>query len=98
MLLEQAGYAVISAEGFAQALEACKSEYDLIIMGHSIPRDDKRLIIYDLRQCGCYAPVLSLLRAGEEAIPEAVKEIDPHPQHVLDTVETMLTKHVAKPV
>lgn len=89
-LLEQAGYEVVSAVGFAQALEQGSGDFDLIVMGHSIPQDDKRAMIAELTRHGCNAPVLSLLRIGEAPIPEAARGIDPSPQHLLNTVRTML--------
>jgi len=91
MLLERAGYAVTSAQRLADALNACDTaSYDLVIVGHSIPRGDKRELVAELRKRGCTAPVLSLLRADEEPIDEAAAAIDPDPQHVLDTVERMV--------
>jgi CheY-like chemotaxis protein len=94
MMLQQEGYQVTSAEGLTAALEACRTvkDFDLIIMGHSIPPRDKRAILAALRQEGCDAPVLSLLRHGEDAIPEATRAIDPDPQHLLDTAALMLTE------
>ena len=43
LILEQAGYLVSSAFDFAEALEICKTrhDFDLILMGHSMPQKDK---------------------------------------------------------
>ena len=38
LLLEREGYEVLSAEGFAEALEKCDETLGLIIVGHSIPQ------------------------------------------------------------
>ena len=92
-MLEMAGYEVVSAEGFAEAIERSSGEFDLIIMGHSIPQKDKKAIIAALRQYGCTAPLLALLRQGELKIPEATHAADPHhPKELLDTVKWMLAK------
>ena len=77
IMLNQAGYEVVSAEGFAEAIEHCSGNFDLIIVGHSIPQKDKRAIIGELHRQGCNAPVLSLLRSGEHRIPEAARAIEP---------------------
>ena len=95
-MLEMAGYEVVSAVGFAEAIEQCSGEFDLIIMGHSIPQKDKRAIIATLHQHGCVAPLLSLLRQGEHKIPEAVHAVDPHhPDELLNAVKWMLAERRA---
>jgi DNA-binding response OmpR family regulator len=46
MLLERAGYEVDSALGFSAAIHACKTkQFDLVVLGHSIPVEDKEQII-----------------------------------------------------
>ena len=91
MLLERAGYEVVSTQNLTEALEKCRSTaYDLVIMGHSIPRSDKQDIIRALRQ-HCPAPVLALLRGGEAPLKEAADSIDPfNPSLLLSTVERIL--------
>ena len=96
LMLTQVGYDVVGALGFAEALEKGGGDFDLIIMGHSIPPRDKRAIVTELRQRGCNAPVLTLLRYGDTPIPEAARAIDPDPQRLLDTVQEMLAPHQAK--
>jgi CheY-like chemotaxis protein len=43
LLLQQMGHTVTSVEGFARAFAACESgtKFDFLILGHSIPHDDK---------------------------------------------------------
>jgi DNA-binding response OmpR family regulator len=92
-MLEMAGYEVVSAEGFADAIERCPAEFDLIILGHSIPQKDKRAIVAALHEHGCDAPLLSLLRQGENKIPEADHAVDPHhPHDLLDAVQWILAQ------
>jgi CheY-like chemotaxis protein len=47
LILEQAGFDVSSALGFAEAMELCSQNqhYDLVLMGHSMPRKDKSALI-----------------------------------------------------
>ena len=95
-LLQLAGYEVVSAEGFADAVEHCTGQFDLIIMGHSIPQKDKRAIVAALHEHGCDAPLLSLLRHGEHKIPEATRSADPHdPELLLSAVKEMLSERAA---
>jgi DNA-binding response OmpR family regulator len=74
LLLEQMGYEVISAEGFAQAWEACEegANFDLIILGHSIPAKDKEKIIAHLKE-HCDSPILALLRSNETSVKGATQ-------------------------
>jgi DNA-binding response OmpR family regulator len=65
MLLEQKGYEVTSCLGFTEAMEHCKNgNFDLFILGHSIPHKDKLHLINAFRG-SCPAPILSLERFGE---------------------------------
>ena len=71
MLLKSAGYTVVSAMGRKEALEACRvASADLLILGYSVPREEKRSIIESFRKA-CNAPVLSLLNHHQSKLPEA---------------------------
>src|SRR5579859_2900937 len=61
-LLRQMGYSVTSADGLVEAMELCEKDpenFDLIILGHSIPHEDKRTIIKRCRRTR-RCPVLAL--------------------------------------
>ena len=59
-LLEQEGYRVSSALGFREAMRASEDgSFDLLILGHSIPRADKEEFIRAFRGASD-APILSL--------------------------------------
>lgn len=79
LLLRQLGHSVTSAEGLAQAVEVCEREpgkFDLMVLGHSIPQEDKQAII---RYCGqtCHSSVLALTLVNEPPVPEAARSVDP---------------------
>lgn len=79
LLLEKLGHSVTSAEGFKEAIELCDQEagaFDLMVLGHSIPHDDKRAIISHCTQT-CPCPVLALTLINEPPVIEAVRSIDP---------------------
>ena len=90
LLLESRGHRVTAAEGYASALEQCRTDDDLIILCHSIPPSDKRALITELRKRGCTAPVLSILIAHVRPIPEADFAVDSDPEHVLASIERIL--------
>ena len=93
LLLEQLGYSVVSAEGFAQAWAAAEdrnNRFDLIILGHSIPPNDKSAIVQHMRD-SCDCPILALLRPYESPVAEAAVSIDAgDPNAFLTEVKRML--------
>jgi DNA-binding response OmpR family regulator len=93
LLLEQLGHEVVSAEGFAQAWDAAddrNNHFDLIILGHSIPPNDKKAIVRHMRN-SCNCPILALLRPYESPVAEAAMSIDAgDPPGFLNAVRTML--------
>lgn len=93
LLLEQLGYDVLSAEGFAQAWAAAedkKNHFDLIILGHSIPPHDKQAIVSHMRD-SCDCPILALLRPYETPVTEAAMSIDAgDPSGFLEAVRNIL--------
>jgi DNA-binding response OmpR family regulator len=84
MILESAGYAVVSAHGLASGLEHCKDGgFDLFVLGHSIPHADKRKMMEAFRQV-CPAPIISLRRgASEQMVDGADFHIEPDPELLL---------------
>jgi DNA-binding response OmpR family regulator len=70
MLIKQAGYRVISALGEEEATSRCRVKADLLVLGHSVPRDKKQAVIKCFREHS-KAPILSLLRPGQDKLPEA---------------------------
>jgi len=92
-LLEQAGFEVVSAEGFVEAMEACDArdrQFDLIIIGHTIPRKDKEKIIAHIRQ-QCSAPILALLKSYEGSVNGADRSVEAsNPNILIATVRGML--------
>jgi len=76
-LLEQAGFEVLSALGFIEAIERCDAgnQLDLIILGHSIAPKDKTRIMAHIKE-HCAAPVLALLWPHQEPVPGAHTSIE----------------------
>jgi CheY-like chemotaxis protein len=93
MILEQAGYDVSSAFGFAEALDICKArkDFDLILMGHSMPQKDKTVLLGLLRP-ECNAPLLSIRKHGDSPLPGADYSVDAHdgPSALLEVVKETL--------
>jgi len=88
LILQQQGHSVISAFGFTQALKQCNSgqSFDIFILGHSMPTDDKEALISDFRKHCPGGPVIALRRIGERPVIGADYEIEPEPQEIVDLV------------
>lgn len=93
MLLTREGYAVESAVGFTAAIRACeRGGFDLVIMGHSIPAEDKAAIIKQLRGV-CSTPILALRRPIDLPLKEAEYNLDSgDPHRFLDYVKEITNR------
>ena len=76
-LLEAAGLFVTSAYGSDEAARICRLDHDfnLIVLGYSIPRSDK-IALVELLRANCKAPILSIRRHGDPPLREAEFSID----------------------
>jgi DNA-binding NtrC family response regulator len=71
-LLKAQGLEVMSVVGFDAALEAAKKgRYNLAIIGHSIPFEDKRKLVHEIKRHKADIPILSLRRHDTSPLPEA---------------------------
>ena len=92
MILEQAGFEVVSALGFAESLEHLKKgPFDLVVLGHSLPLKDKSAIVAELKRK--FNPkILSIRRHGYAPIPEADASVEAAegPQALIQAVRETL--------
>jgi CheY-like chemotaxis protein len=71
MLLVASGYSVSTALNSEDAVRRCESgSFDLIMIGHSMPFDQKKRLLRELRK-RCSTPILGLYRPGESPMKEA---------------------------
>jgi DNA-binding NtrC family response regulator len=97
MLLEQKGYAVVNALGFSKALASSQDGgFDLFILGHSIPHDDKLALIESFR-AHCPAPIVSLERHGEGVVPCDYHASPDNPERFLEIIENILAGREPRP-
>jgi CheY-like chemotaxis protein len=68
MLFASAGFQVSSSSNINQALELCAhKEFDLIVIGHSMPLEQTGFLVKELR-LRCDTPLLVLQRPGESLV------------------------------
>lgn len=77
LLLQSAGYDVTSALGYQEAMRICGKPFDLAIIGHSIPKDQKLAVIECFRKNNPDAPVIALTSAAEHPLEEVDYYADP---------------------
>jgi DNA-binding NtrC family response regulator len=98
MILQNAGYGVVSALGFTEAIDKSKGQkFDLAIMGHSIPMTDKTVMAKTIKQ-DCHCPIVSIRRHGYEPMPESDYSIDAidGPEALLVTIRQVLKEKKKK--
>ena len=93
LMLSREGFEVESAVGFSAAVHAFENgSFDLVIIGHSIPFDDKATIIKQLKAVS-NTPILALRRPNEEPLQVAEYNLDSgDPQLFLSYVKE-ITNH-----
>ena len=74
-ILKAAGFQVTSALGFTEAGEHCGNEFDLVIMGHSLPSRDTAALVAQIRSHN-HTRILSLCRPGESPMPGVDHSVD----------------------
>ena len=96
LLLERAGDVVTSASSFKEASAHCrKGKFDLLILGHSIPLNDKARLM-KLFRVHRHAPILSLQKQGEEPVPNAdYYAFSSGPEEWLQLVAAILEKRTS---
>jgi hypothetical protein len=94
MVFEKAGFEVVSASSFRMAFDLCRAgNFDLLIIGHSIPPADKEKLIISVRRA-CGAPVLAIRYNSEPPVPGADYCVDglEGPKVLLEAVHEALAK------
>jgi DNA-binding response OmpR family regulator len=88
LMLSDAGHDVTSAFGYHEGVERSASgDFDMVIIGHSIPKKDKLDFIAKFRQCNPQACVIALTRAGEPRLNEVDYYVNPgDPEELLRSI------------
>jgi DNA-binding response OmpR family regulator len=96
MMLESQGHEVISCATIDESLRHCSnSNFDLFILGHSIPSLDQHQLIESFRRYNS-APIISLMRSAEAKTAGADYHIRPDPEPLLTLVAEILGDSTSK--
>ncbi len=91
-LFHSIGLQVNSAYGFTVAMAACKdANFDLFVLGNSIPNEDKKALIATFRE-SCPAPVVEIYSPHEWPTGQADHAFDngKNPSEFMDLVRKIL--------
>jgi CheY-like chemotaxis protein len=71
-ILERAGYEVVPALSHIDVQTACEQhkDFDLVILGHSIPKQEKRRVMQTVREYCGHVPLLELYPHGTIPVDE----------------------------
>ena len=77
MILELNGFHVTTALGWNEALHMCgrAGDFDLVMIGSSIPRSDKEKLLTEAKRNGA-VKVLSIRQPGDPPLPRAEYSIE----------------------
>ncbi len=90
LLLSHYGYQVTSATGRSEAMQRCNAAADLLVLGHSIPQDEKLRIVECFRRFND-SPVLSMLRPGQVKLPNVEYGVEyMNPESFVQAVQKIL--------
>lgn len=75
-ILEGAGYAVVSASNIRDVERACETQgsFDLVIIGQSLPKGEKRRVMLAVRQFCGRTLILELYPHGDAPVDEEADE------------------------
>jgi len=93
MILEAKGYEVDSCANMDESLRHCREDnFDLFILGHSIPSVDKQMLVATFH-CSCPAPIISLrTHPGDDVVADADYYLQPDPEALLELVAEIFEK------
>lgn len=96
MLLRTQGYEVTSSITFEEALNHCTNGilFDLLILGHSMPRHQKEALANAFRAHN-HTTIIALHRSGDAPMACADYEIEPDPSEVLALVSKIFNRAAA---
>jgi DNA-binding response OmpR family regulator len=83
LILEQAGYEVVSTLGVAAAMQECTAaNFDLFIIGHSIPDEHKRTLVDTFRRSST-APIVCVTPTSACPVKGIDSHVEPLPEALL---------------
>ncbi|MCI0348084.1 MAG: hypothetical protein L0Z53_01555 [Acidobacteriales bacterium] len=95
-MIQKAGYAVTQVQGRAAAEQALKQgSFELMILGHTLSKDDRHHLPYKARKANEDMRILVLHASGNHPAVDMAMDSRQGPEAVLKAVASLLAKRVA---
>ena len=92
------GYIVIPAQSVRDAFDHFKAgDFDLVLLGHSIPLENKERLTSLIRVCGDYTPVVSIAGSGDDYHIFADATLTNDPRGLLKGIKEALASRIRVP-
>jgi CheY-like chemotaxis protein len=94
-ILRSAGYAVAQVLSVNQAIELLESShFDLVLLGHSVPAQDRDYLTRLIRASGLLTPVVTVAPLGDGHFPDAFTDatVNSAPEKLLSGIREVLLK------
>lgn len=97
LLLKTVKHQVTSCLGYVEALRCADTHFDVAIVGHSIPKQDKLDIIAAFRRNNPEVIIVALTRAGEGRLNEVDVYVTPgDPEELIRAIDRVLKTNPAR--
>ncbi|HEY3989919.1 MAG TPA: hypothetical protein VGM02_11515 [Acidobacteriaceae bacterium] len=94
LVLQSAGYVVVPAASIREAVERFHGgDFDLIVLGHSVPARDRQRLACLIRASGSHVPVVAVSGRPYECDEFADVTLEDDPDELLAGIEELLLKH-----
>jgi DNA-binding response OmpR family regulator len=92
------GYIVIHTHSIRDAIDHFKAgDFDLVLLGHSIPVESKERLTYLIRASGSTTPVVSISNSGEVCDTFADATLRNDPRELLTGIKELLARKTGQP-
>ncbi len=90
-VLRSAGYFFIPANSIKEAIRHFKAgDFDLVLLGHEIPKENRERLIFLIRATGSHVPVACIAGSSGHRDAFADATFEPNPCQLLDRMGDLL--------
>jgi DNA-binding NtrC family response regulator len=91
--LRSAGFVFVSAMSNREAIEHFKAgDFDLVLLGHSIPMEQKERLTFLIRENGSRTPVVCIAKLPSDCNPYADATLDGNIRAILEGMRSVLAR------
>ncbi len=92
-----AGYVVVSAQSISEAMDLFEAgDFDLVLLGHSVPGEKRERLISLIRASGSGIPIASIDGSGRESAVYTGSALESESRAVLAGLDALLAEEAGK--